>query len=55
MKRSVWCASAAAVAAGMILIAPMSTRAESKLPSGISAAGISLEGMTEEEAGKKKP
>ena len=53
MKRSVWCASAAAVAAGMILIAPMSTRAESKLPSGISAAGISLEGMTEGEAGKK--
>ena len=52
MKRFVWCTGAAVMAAGMVFMAPMSTRAQVRLPAGISVAGISLEGMTEKEAGE---
>lgn len=54
MKKIVWSAGVAAVmAAGMVLMAPVSTRAEETIPAGVYVGGMSLEGLTGEEAKKK--
>lgn len=54
MRRFVWSAGVAAVmAAGMVFMAPVSTRAEETIPAGVYVGGLSLEGLTETEAEKK--
>ena len=53
MKKNTWIAGVTAVmAASMIIMTPVSARAESVIPAGVYIAGISLEGMTEAEAHK---
>lgn len=54
MKKSVWFAGMTAVAAaGLILMAPLPTRAEETIPEGVYVGEFSLAGLTEDEAEKK--
>lgn len=54
MKKQVWIAGVAAVlAVGMAALAPVSTRADERIPEGVFAGGISLSGLTKEEAEQK--
>lgn len=53
MKKNAWIAGVTAfLAAGLIFMAPISARAEERIPAGVYAAGMSLEGLTEKEAEK---
>ena len=54
MKKYVWSAGvAAAMAAGLVFMAPVSTRAEEPIPGGVYVGSLSLEGLTEKAAEKK--
>lgn len=51
MKKIVWSAGVAAVmAASMVFLVPVSTRAEERFPAGVYVGGMSMEGLTEAEA-----
>lgn len=53
MRKNAWIAGVTAVmAAGLIIMTPVSARAESVFPAGVYVGGLSLEGMTEVEAEK---
>lgn len=54
MKKQVWIAGVAAVlAVGMAAFSPFSTRAEERIPDGVSAGELSLSGLTAKEAEQK--
>lgn len=53
MRKNAWIAGVTAVmAAGLIIMTPVSARAESVIPAGVYVGGLNLEGMTEVEAEK---
>lgn len=53
MRKNAWIAGVTAVmAAGLIIMTPVSARAESVIPTGVYVGGLNLEGMTEVEAEK---
>lgn len=53
MKRNVWIAGMTAVmAAGLVFITPISTRAGEPVPEGVFVGGLSLAGLTDKEAEK---
>ena len=54
MKQYVWSAGvAAAMAAGLVFMAPFSAHAEEPIPGGVFVGSLSLEGLTEKEAEEK--
>ena len=53
MKKNAWIAGVTAfLASSLIFMTPVSARAEERIPAGVYAAGMSLEGLTEKEAEK---
>ncbi len=54
MKQYVWSAGVtAAIAAGLVFMAPFSAHAEEPIPGGVFVGSLSLEGLTEKEAEEK--